>query len=140
MRSAIHLLLVLGLCDGKINLKDALLDPFNEALYNAGGPLCRELFPSELRDNCWSGNICGHHDDWRKHAYSSHHGVQQVTPRLENRSKYQRSHYSWANQKIVVSVGHNGFGNQLFQHFFAYNIARHMRAKLYFISYDKMEV
>ena len=133
----IAVLLLLGTrsCEGKTNLKDALLDPFNGALYNAGGPLCRDLFPSELREDCWSGNVCGHHDEWRKHAYAAHEPI----PQIENRSKHQNSHYSWANQKIVISVGHNGFGNQLFQHFFAYSIARHMRAKLYFISYDKME-
>lgn len=54
-------------------------------------------------------------------------------------SKYERNPfgYSSTQRKIVVSVGHNGFGNQLFQHYFGYRLAQHTHAKLYLTSIDK---
>ena len=36
--------------------------------------------------------------------------------------------YPYQN-KVILSYGHNGFGNQLWQHSVAYMIARHMKAR-----------
>ena len=33
--------------------------------------------------------------------------------------------------RIVLSYGHNGLGNQLYQHSFAYSVAKSLKAKLY---------
>ena len=34
-------------------------------------------------------------------------------------------------RKVIVSIGHNGFGNQLFQHYFAQKIAQCTQSRLY---------
>jgi hypothetical protein len=54
-------------------------------------------------------------------------------------TKYEQNRfgYSSTHRKIVVSVGHNGFGNQLFQHYFGYRLAQHMHAHMYVTSIDK---
>lgn len=93
-----------------------------------GGPLCdvivglKEKNPSYL---CQRRMTCDGYEPW----IQSTNGV--LDP-AHNLSMSQRK----KDPKIVVSIGHNGFGNQLFQHTFAQNVAQFHGAAMYVTSMD----
>ena len=129
-----------------ITLESLLRDPFYMGLYRGGGPLCEEQMHWEHKASC-RPFTCGHFDSWRSGAYFDHplKIPNRANPISRNRTSsatYRNESYlhSFSDRKIVLSVGHNGFGNQMFQHYFGYSIARHMKARLYITSYDRLKL
>jgi hypothetical protein len=87
--------------------KATLTKETTELLQTLGGPLCQEELPSRLCANI---------------------SCQEYEKLL---SKKRKKFASVSKNRIIVSVGHNGFGNQMFQHYFAYTVALYFKAKLF---------
>lgn len=81
-------------------------------LINISGPFCREEIPLSYCPEI----KCFDYDKWYQKVYKK--------PKLKRLEVTRR--------KVVLSIGHNGFGNQLFQHYFALQVAQHVNARLYF--------
>jgi hypothetical protein len=92
-----------------------------------GGPICRE----EIHRSRCPQVPCMNFDIWYQKIYSS--------PSTQSQSKSYSSKKRSApdrRRKVVLSVGHNGFGNQLFQHYFALQIALQTNSVLYLTKID----
>lgn len=82
-------------------------NPVVERIRSLGGPLCRE----EMLPASCPMVTCMSYEDWHQSVY--------------------RNQTTAVRRKVILSVGHNGFGNQLFQHYFALQLAQHLNAVLY---------
>lgn len=91
---------------------------FLARIRSIGGPLCDAIFGFMRNDPnylCDPKRTCGDYDSW----------LQASTIPVADVSR-----------KVVLSIGHNGLGNQFFQHSFAQNVAQHIGASLYLTSMD----
>ena len=101
-----------------------------QVLHDNGGPLCRDNVWLSLNSKCATPNVCGEYDLWFNDVYLG------ITPDV-NSPIYRNSEYfkspftNSTNRKIVVSIGHNGLGNQFFQHYFAQRVAEQVHGQMY---------
>eukprot|EP00602_Paraphysomonas_sp_CaronLab_P011429 CAMPEP_0185042608 /NCGR_PEP_ID=MMETSP1103-20130426/42449_1 /TAXON_ID=36769 /ORGANISM="Paraphysomonas bandaiensis, Strain Caron Lab Isolate" /LENGTH=252 /DNA_ID=CAMNT_0027582705 /DNA_START=1128 /DNA_END=1883 /DNA_ORIENTATION=+ len=74
---------------------------------------------------------CGEYNLWYDDVYRN--STPDTSSQIYRRSHYFNSIYNTTsrNSKVIVSLGHNGFGNQLFQHYFAQRLAEHLHIPMY---------
>jgi hypothetical protein len=97
------------------------LDPITHLLQTIGGPICRE----EIHTTACPPLPCLDYHQWYQSIYK------QTFNNLKKKSKKNNN-----KRKIILSVGHNGFGNQLFQHYFALQVALYTNSILYLTKID----
>ena len=106
--------------DTKKNLNSSGL--YAESVTSRGGPLCPELGFHAKQCSPWH---CGNYWSWYNAIYGSN-------STLTNPKKYSnKSMVENSERKVILSAGHNGFGNQIFQHLFAQAAAEYFGAELY---------
>lgn len=99
---------------------------FLSELQLAGGPLCdfigtlQSLLPNY---KCSRALDCDGYEKW-----------------LTNTNVKLNTNTSHDTGKIVLSIGHNGFGNQIFQHVFAQNVAQFYSSALYITSMNRVSI
>ncbi len=118
-----------------------VLSEFQKILIREGGPLCRQHLERKHHHLCPPFE-CGKYHRWRTTAYQYDKSFFNGSETYDEEKNTIINSDTMVNdsinnkKKIVISVGHNGLGNQLFQHYFGYSLARHMNAQFYYSSID----
>jgi hypothetical protein len=104
--------------------------PFTKILQVYGGPICKDHIGIKALANSCPKRPCGEYDLWYNDVYKG------ITPSI-NTATFQNSHYfnspfiHHPRPKVVISLGHNGIGNEFFQHYFAQRVAEHVHAAMF---------
>jgi hypothetical protein len=102
---------------------------YRKAIHEMSGPICLEQ-SGGINHACVYSKPCGNYDFWYDEIYNN------VTVPQNDSARKRVSYFTspWARihpNKVVLSMAHNGFGNQLFQHYFAQRLAEHMHIPMY---------
>jgi hypothetical protein len=108
-------------------------DAFMENIRAQGGPICDLIVGLTVKDQNYicdpeALRSCTGYDGWLRR----HGAFRSATASTASAST--------PSKKVVLSIGHNGFGNQLFEHVFAQNVAQHYDAALFVTSMDATSI
>ena len=92
-----------------------------------GSPICSSSSSSiNSNNNTYNTNDTSHN------SITSHNDLYTESAQSNTGTNRDEDHISDSHPyTVVLSYGHNGFGNQLYQHSFAYSVAMSLKAKLY---------
>ena len=103
-----------------------------------GGPICKDHIDARLAHSC-PHRICGEYNLWYDDVYRN---IQppSISPAFQS-SHYYQSAFAKRNvsgRKVVISIGHNGLGQELYQHYFAQRVAEEVHAYLFVSSWEEI--